>query len=442
MNKLSAYNYTVPYGDRIIYYNGISRHMFSLNKQEHERIQNLFQDLISFEINFTSVFSRFKEWGFLIDEDVDEMDILRLRNRNEIYSDRQYRLFINPTLECNFSCWYCYEKHPQGYMTEEVIERIKKHIAYMVERVRIDSLTLSWFGGEPLLYFNEVVYPISLFAKRVCEEHHIPFRNGATTNASKIDLNMVMKMKEINMNGFQITIDGDEPRHNKIRNENGSPTFRKIVNNIGLLCEHIPDIYITLRVNYDNQTLERSDMMSVFNIIPEKYRTNIGVDFQRVWQTGGAITEENEKRKTLYDESRTMGYAANGISQVFMLGKNHKCYSDRRFYAEVNYDGKVYRCTARGYEDKYVVGELTEDGRIVWDEKKLAKLIGKATFENKMCLACKYLPLCMGPCSQRVRETPVDKLENICYLKDCEISPETAMIDYYKQKMKLTSDNG
>ncbi len=437
MNKLSQYNYLVPYEERVIYYNGISRHVFSLDKKEHERMQELLQDLVSFEANYTSVFNRFKEWGFVIDEEVDEIDVLRFRNRKEIYSDRTYRLFINPTLECNFSCWYCYEKHPAGRMSDETMERIKKHIVYMIEQVKIDGLVLSWFGGEPLLYFDEIVYPISIFAKQLCEKYRIPFKNGATTNASKINPDMVRKMKEIDMDGFQITLDGDESRHNKIRNENGRATFRKIIENIGLLCEHLPDVYITLRINYDNQTLERSDMLSVFKMIPEQYRKNIGVDFQRVWQTGGSATGEYQKRKTLYDSCSELGYAPNGISQAFMLGRNHKCYSDRRFYAELNYDGKVYRCTARGYDDKYVLGELLEDGRIVWDEKKLAGLIGKATFENEMCLACRYLPLCLGPCSQKRKETPDENLDCICYLNDCEISPETAIIDYYKRKMDL-----
>ncbi len=437
MNKLSQYNYMIPYEDRVVYYNGISRYVFSLNKKEHERIQELLKNLVSFEANYTSVFNRFKEWGFVIDEEVDEIDVLRFRNRKEIYSDRTYRLFINPTLECNFSCWYCYEKHPAGYMSDETMERIKKHIVYMIEQAKIDGLVLSWFGGEPLLYFDEIVYPISIFAKQLCEEYRIPFSNGATTNASKITPDMVRKMKEIDMDGFQITLDGDESRHNKIRNENGAATFRKIIENIGLLCEHLPDVYITLRINYDNQTLERSDMLSVFNLIPESYRKNIGVDFQRVWQTGGNAAGEYQKRKSLYDSCSELGYASNGISQVFMLGRNHKCYSDRRYYAELNYDGKVYRCTARGYDDKYVLGELQEDGRIVWDEKKVAGLIGKATFENEMCLACRYLPLCMGPCSQKRKETPDEHLERICYLNDCEISPETAITDYYKRKMDL-----
>ena len=55
MFRLSNYNYFVPYQDKMIYFNGISNKVFSLNLKEHEKIQVLFKDLISFEINYTSV---------------------------------------------------------------------------------------------------------------------------------------------------------------------------------------------------------------------------------------------------------------------------------------------------------------------------------------------------------------------------------------------------
>ena len=56
MYKLSKYNYVIPYNDRMIYFNGISLQTFSVSLKEHEKLQSLFQDLISFEINYTSVF--------------------------------------------------------------------------------------------------------------------------------------------------------------------------------------------------------------------------------------------------------------------------------------------------------------------------------------------------------------------------------------------------
>ncbi len=439
MFRLSNYNYFVPYQDKMIYFNGISNKVFSLNLKEHEKIQVLFKDLISFEINYTSVFNQFRNWGFIVDENEDEIALLRFRNHQAIYTDRNYRLFINPTLECNFACWYCYEKHSQGYMSEDTISKIKKHLNYMVEEVGVESISIGWFGGEPLLYFDEVVYQISLHAKELCEKWKIPFYNTITTNASKINEEMVERIREINFSRFQITIDGDEKRHNRIRNENGQPSFQLIMRNIRLLLERLENVSVILRVNYDDQTLQQCDMMAIFESIPAEYRHKVSVNFQRVWQTSKNDLGKNEKRLDLYAKCRELGFYQYGVSNAFYIGETHKCYADRLFYGEINYDGKVFRCTARGYDDRYVMGELMEDGRIKWDEKKMAHCLGKATFDNEMCLPCKYLPLCLGPCSQKVLETPKKDLRNVCSLNGCEVSPEEVIIEYYNRKVKILS---
>jgi uncharacterized protein len=228
MHKQSKYNYIILQGDRFVYFNGISNRSFSADADEHGKLKPLFSDPISFEISHPSVFKKFTEWGFFVKDDIDEVDILRYRHKMEVIDSRDYNLIINPTLECNFSCWYCYQEHPKGHMSEKTKQTVMAHIKYMIEKKHITRLDLGWFGGEPLLYFDEVVYPIAAYAKLLCGKHNIPYRAQITTNASKIDMPMIEKMKEIKLPSFQITIDGDPKRHNLIRNEKGKPSFDTI----------------------------------------------------------------------------------------------------------------------------------------------------------------------------------------------------------------------
>lgn len=440
MYKISNYNFYIPKQDRVIYFNGITSNVFSVDEKEHQKLQMLFSNLISFEINYTSIFQRFKDWGYIIDENQNEIDILKFRNRKAVFWDRNYKLVLNPTLECNFACWYCYEKHPKGHMSLEVIEKCKRHILYMLKYEKISSLALDWFGGEPLLYFDEVIYPIGLYAKKMCDKYKVPFYHYATTNASKIDIQMIDKMKKIGFSGFQITIDGDENKHNSVRSEKGKPSFGKIIDNVNLLCERLDKIQITLRVNYDDKTLELSDMENVFSMISPENRKHIAVNFQRVWQTIKAGQVENTDRIQLTKKSIGMGFQIPPLANAFGIGIICKCYVDRMFHAEINYDGKVYRCTARDYSDKYVMGELLDSGEIKWNEERMAERYAKATFENEMCLKCRYLPLCMGPCSQKIAETPKENLPQICYLTFAEVRPESVITDYYEQKMKALNN--
>jgi uncharacterized protein len=420
----------------MIFFNGLSGHVFSTSEKEHQSLQQKFSDLVSFKIQYSSVFEKFKEWGFIVDRQKDELDTIRLRNRLEVFSDRTYHLVINPTLECNFNCWYCYEKHPKGYMSESTMDLVKKHMQWMVDNEKIDGLNISWFGGELLMYFNKIVYPISQYAKELTNKHQLKFFNTATTNAYLINPEMVNRFLEINLDFFQITIDGDEKRHDTIRNANGQPTFRRIMDNINLLCEKIPAAHITLRVNYDNETLEKCDLENVLSLIPLSYRKQISVNLQRVWQTFSGNASEYDKRVYWQKMSEQLGYRQCYISNVFTVNRGHVCYVDRYYHTEINYDGKIYRCTARDYSDRYVRGILKDSGKIEWNPDMLAQQYGKATFENKMCITCKHLPICNGPCSQKMIETPPEEFGHICALKNAEITPESFITDLYEKKMK------
>ena len=252
-------------------------------------------------------------------------------------------------------------------MTEEVRNRILKHIDYMVNVDRITGLHLDWFGGEPLIYFDETVMPISRYGIEAAEKAKIPFINHVTTNGYLIDEEMVKKMKEIRLNSFQITIDGDEKRHNKIRNAKGKPSFQKIMENINLILDNLPEASIVLRLNYDDSTLRVSDFDKVFTLIPEQYRNRVFPDFQRVWQTLKRRDKcegcPNSELLTLADRVLDLGYKSVPTCN-FQIGSAIKCYGDRLYNTVIDYDGKVYKCTARTQKE---AGKLHENGVITWD---------------------------------------------------------------------------
>lgn len=55
-------------------------------------------------------------------------------------------------------------------------------------------------------------------------------------------------------------------------------------------------------------------------------------------------------------------------------------------------------------------------------------------FENKMCIRCKLLPICMGPCIQKVIENKNDDIRKVCYLNFNEINVKDYIISIYKDK--------
>ncbi|NCO54749.1 MAG: hypothetical protein COS14_02140 [Bacteroidetes bacterium CG02_land_8_20_14_3_00_31_25] len=432
MNKLSEYNIIIEGDTKFIYLNTITGSIVGLNQKEHSIVQKEFNNLIDFEEKYPTIFKKFYNFGYIIDEKRNEKEEILFYKKQSVFLDREYRLFLHPTLDCNFNCWYCYEEHPKEKITEETSQRIKKHIEYMSDR--ISGLHLSWFGGEPLMYYDEIVEPMSLFAKNIMEQKGLTFINSISTNAYYINKKMIEGFKKIKLSTFQITLDGNREKHNKVRNFNGEPSFDVICNNIIDICNEINDASITLRINYDNKTLDyEPDFISIF---PENIRHKLRIDFQRVWQTRdeNCLKTEPINNKLL----QWMEFAAKlGFNVNFTKLQPHipyACYVDKYYHLEIDHEGKVYKCTAKGYTPEYEVGKLREDGIVELNAENEAKRFHKLTVENEMCLNCKYLPMCGGSCTQNSMEV---NGEPICVIQSSEIPITTAILKNYEYRNNI-----
>ena len=119
-------------------------------------------------------------------------------------SPQALRLTINPTETCNFACKYCYENHVLNKMSEKTQKEILKLVGNKIEKST--GLYVSWFGGEPLinreclLYLSKNFLKISRFYKR-------RYSADMTTNAYLLDYDTFAEMLDCNIKKFQITVD-------------------------------------------------------------------------------------------------------------------------------------------------------------------------------------------------------------------------------------------
>jgi len=427
--EASKYNYFTNYNERVICLNGISGKTFSLNKEEYAIFNEFLQETNKQDDNkyFTEFLLKNR---FLVDNHSCELDYLKEMNSKSVESD-YYTLVINPTMKCNFNCWYCYEKHDGEYMNSDVLSRVKCHIDLKLKEQYYKDFCLGWFGGEPLLYFKKIVYPLSLYAKEKCQAENVNFQNSVTTNGSLINKKMIAEFDQIDLRHFQITLDGDKSTHDQIRNQRGNPSFDRIIQNIIDICCLLPDSNITLRINYTDESI-RTQFYNVLNVISMECRKQISVQFQRVWQTYSINKDNEEAKKFLKDNEDTL--RKNGFSvshnHNYSIFKGHVCYADRKNYANINYDGNVFRCTARDYSPNNSFGYLNEKGEIIWKEDKLHNIDAKPYFDNVKCLECKYLPLCGGPCFQKALSA-IKNSEDFCVKNNLDTDVETFIIQHY-----------
>ena len=89
------------------------------------------------------------KYGFIIEKDFDEISLLEYGYNKTYFNTSNLNVVLVPTLKCNFSCPYCFEK---GYNIEEnkkYFEILKKFS--IINFKSCSNIQISLFGGEPLL---------------------------------------------------------------------------------------------------------------------------------------------------------------------------------------------------------------------------------------------------------------------------------------------------
>lgn len=159
-----------------------------------------------------------------VDTDVDT-ELLRIRHLEQTrkFNPTTIGLTINPTLACNFRCSYCFEKeHPSIFMSDEIEDSI-------VEMVKGNSIakriSVTWFGGEPLLAFNRIVSITNRLMATGKE-----YSAGMISNGYLLSKDIARKLSDLKIRHIQVTLDGDRETHNSRRMlADRSGTFDKIV---------------------------------------------------------------------------------------------------------------------------------------------------------------------------------------------------------------------
>jgi uncharacterized protein len=437
-NKVSKYNIEVEHSDCLLLYNTLTNALLPISYKDYATVETLMENLSVFEEKFPDLYAAFRKSGFIIDTDFDELEYIKLQNKRRIYLNNDYRITINPTLDCNLRCWYCSvthagAEHYSDRMSDETVASIINHIRYLVKNKKANSILLDWFGGEPMMYYDEVIRKIASSAKEIAEEHNVNFRQQMTTNATLFNEERIRELAEGKCNFFQIPIDGNEQHHNLIkRYSDKRGTYRDVVKNINLIAENIPNVFITMRINYDKQTLK--NIKDILKDIPEHNKKHISVDFQRVWQVE-CTDRERQLLKEAKEDFKNAGFYSS--FWAYKPLRFHCCYADSYNYYAINYNGKVFKCTARDYKEASLIGDLSANGMIVWNDKLLSRYYYKMGFENDRCEKCGMLPICMGPCIQKSYETRAKNHSFVCMYDNVEYSLSSYIIDIAKQRQLI-----
>lgn len=398
--KLSKYNICISSGDSCILYNCRRDYMFQVAKPLYDIYMSEAEHPGILSHVAPDFFQHLVGHDFVIDDDVDEAMKIKEEWQREDQEGNLLQITINPTLRCNLRCYYCYEEHQYGsYMQPQVIDATIKYIRRQLNSGKFNRISLSFFGGEPLLYFNKVIKPI-LDQVGNMNYPDVHFDLNFTSNITLLTKKITEYLLPWHPS-FQITIDGNEFIHNMVKclpNKSKS-AYRIAINNIRFLLSH--KLKVAIRFNYTAKTLERFyDVIEDLRLFSDEEKLYANINFHRIWQD--TKIPESELQPVVDDLE--LAFREAGFYVISSTSRTiGRCYADVENSLVINYDGKIYKCTARDFNDENSEGLLLPNGNIKWNQRHQKRIAIR--YCNPICMACTIFPLCHGGCSQSKLES-------------------------------------
>ena len=321
----------------------------------------------------------------------------RLNYLSSIGNQDSLDLVIAPTTGCNFACPYCFEGEKEDkVMGEDVINDL---ILFINSYQKANNMTITWYGGEPLMAF-----PImQKIVNRIRKECSIKFSQSIITNGFLINDRIIEFMKNNQFTFIQISLDGTEEHHNVTRclKVNKRPTFERILGNVDKLVSEMPDsCKISLRININREN--EDDYKTMWNFLKSRYEND-----HRLSVYPGFIREDGKgnnrmccnslfgkSRYRFYQKLSNQGIKVDFYPQLVTKG----CMTCRNSSFVIGPEGELYKCWNDFNHPERIVGNIK--GQSLTDPQLISRYAYEATIYNDpKCKECKFFPICDGGCS-------------------------------------------
>lgn len=370
--------------------------LYKTNTEEYEHFKRLLE-CSTLDSNDSMVQSLYSG-DFVVDDDRDEFQEVKTNIKHMSYfQDNSLDVTVLVTDNCNFKCQYCFKKAKVQDFSDENWDNLYKYLSKELTKDAIKYVRICFYGGEPLLKVNKILnfmqrlnsYIQNYPNKEVC--YHM------ITNAYLLTPEIYDKLTKNGMTFFQITIDGFEEEHNKMRPlVNGQGTWQKIMDNLKYINSVEDNLHIALRFNCAHDKIVKiSEYKSFYGeTLPNK---KFQLQFEPISNfsdlvNNDLVVDDKDDLYEMYLQSE-LPQMFNGIKfpPGFVQG-GHRCKYAYDNNITINTDGRVFRCEDCD-NDNTCVGHLGDNGQIVYDvdiEQWLTR------FEKEECKTCIMYPICFA----------------------------------------------
>jgi uncharacterized protein len=439
--KKSFYNFEFPFQEgssQTIFYNSRTNALALLEAENYTQYKAFCEDGTA--ITDEKFLKDLTYGGFLVDDEIDELALIRFSLLQSRFGNRHLGLTIAPTSDCNFRCIYCYEKDSlrKSTMTEEV----QNSLIDYVKRVApiISDISVSWYGGEPLLALD-IIERLTGEIRAICEENKIEYRASIVTNGYLLTPKVAQKLGELHISNIQITLDGLPEQHDKRRPlKGGQPTFSKIISNLKESKDDLP-CRVSIRVNVDKQNISQVD--AIIKILEENGLNDAAFAYLGMVENSNGTYEDSECFHTQeFSEYDYEFKVRNNISRMNCYPRlvHNVCSADSVSGIVVDSDGLIYKCWNDIGIKERAIGDLL-DGSYRNQKVSLDYLLYDPT-EDEECKMCKYLPICMGGCPHMRQFSPENRCNRLRYTMEKYISDIAQQMRATRQAEKAELQTG
>ncbi len=399
--KLSRYNHLFSFKDQLrVLYNAASGSVVTLdetswdllnnaNPPEPERLDQRTRTLLA-------------DQGMLVPEERDERAAALTRYRERRASTRSLRLTIAPTMDCNFSCPYCYEHRVPGVMSDETADQV---VSFATNRIQqSERLSVTWYGGEPLLVPDRVI-DLTGRLRQLAESMDKEWWFSIVTNGYRMDGTMARQLADAGITDAQVTLDGPPEFHdNRRKHNNGTGTFQRILENLRSAVDVLETVRVRMNVDAQNATGWQALMEILAEAgLAEKVRFSLAhVDtindanapYQCNCLDAGAFADTwVDWAMDAYRQGKTMGLPAMTV-----------CSMVSRWAYVIGPGGWITSCWNHPFNPETAIGHVSKPEQV--DPEDTWEQFDPMNWAE--CRECTLLPACMGNCPDRLVQSGVD----------------------------------
>ena len=400
--KMSKYNRFITTENHAYVYNSLSGGFCELPDQIYKKLSLVNGYFAKEDIGAGAEFEELYDGGIIVDKDDEEQVKLHaIHNMSRYSNSNSLTLTISPTLGCNCRCIYCFEqdnKYPNEVMNEATIDHI---VSYIKENLRKDgSLSICWFGGEPLLKIDLIQRFYSLISPFI-KKNNISIYSSIITNGVLLTVRNLQILKNCDIRAIQITLDGFMDTHDQLRPLiSGKGTYLSIIKNLENITN---DFDVAIRINITKENYKDIDKL-FDDIVSKQLNMRDYIQFYFAHVRNPDIQKNTEKYFSVreYAEIEVELYKL-AINKNINIGLDVRCMFNScgalsPYSITIEPNGNIQRCYNNIGVQNESVGNILYEKQTTREKINNDLWMGWSYLRFEECLNCEVLPLCMAGC--------------------------------------------